>query len=57
MAISLPWFALINISFSSLVLLRGVLFNEGTTPWFNEKNLVHTIDISSLGILLIVVFY
>lgn len=53
MAISLPWFALINISFASLVLLRGVLFNEGTTPWFNEKNLVHTIDISSLGILLI----
>lgn len=53
MSISLPWFALINICFSSMILLRGILFNEDMTSGFNEKNLVHTIDISSFGILLI----
>lgn len=53
MSISLPWFALINIGFSSMILLRSILFNEDMTSWFNEENLVHTIDISSFGILLI----
>lgn len=53
MSISLPWFALINICFSSMILLRGILFNEDMTSGLNEKNLVHTIDISSFGILLI----
>lgn len=53
MTISLPWFAFINVSFALMILLRHVLFNDLTPPWLNEKNLIHSIDISAMGILLI----
>ncbi|HHV1712096.1 TPA: membrane-associated sensor domain-containing protein [Escherichia coli] len=53
MTISLPWFAFINVSFALIILLRRVLFNDLTPPWLNEKSLIHSIDISATGILLI----
>ncbi|MBA1774200.1 membrane-associated sensor domain-containing protein, partial [Escherichia coli] len=40
-------------SFALIILLRRVLFNDLTPPWLNEKSLIHSIDISATGILLI----
>lgn len=52
-AISLPWFAFVNISFALMILFRNALFNDAETLYQAKKILLHSIDGAVLGIILI----
>lgn len=53
MAISLPWFAFVNISFALMILFRRALFTDADTLYQAEKSLLLSIDSAVIGIVLI----
>lgn len=53
MAISLPWFAFVNISFALMILFRRALFTDADTLYQAKISLLQSIDSAVMGIVLI----
>ncbi|MGE2103988.1 membrane-associated sensor domain-containing protein [Citrobacter koseri] len=53
MALSLPWFAFVNISFALMIFFRDALFHDTHARYLAEMRIVRTIDDAVIGIMLV----